>query len=206
MIMNSWVSRITILINYFIGNEIFNKSHCRSEYIVCLFNGTNNNLLTCIPSSHIKKSLPFSLHAKTLAFFKINTDSKREIARCLFPDRPPFCFLLGMAYIFFINCLLVAKKKPPSCTHLLIVNLFHLEKEETKLISHNSSFPSPCVNWTPISLCNSTWCNTSQSRVASSIHVRCRKKKLEYIRAWTCGPSWYIQGRVKGNARKLLTT
>ena len=79
-------------------------------------------------------------------FLKINADSKREIGRCLFPDRPPFCFLLGMAYIFFIDCLLVAKKKPPSGTHLLIVNLFHMEKEDTKLISHNSSFPSPCVN------------------------------------------------------------
>ena len=67
-------------------------------------------------------------------FFKINADSKREIGQCLFPDRPPFCFLLGMAYIFFNDCLLVGKKKPPSCTHLLNVNLFDLEKEETKLI------------------------------------------------------------------------
>ena len=64
----------------------------------------------------------------------------------LFPDRPPYCFLLGMAYIFFNHCLLVGKKKPPSCTHLLNVNLFYLEKEESKLIQHNSSFPSPCVN------------------------------------------------------------
>ena len=31
MIMNSWVSRIRTLINYFIGNEIFNKTPCRSE-------------------------------------------------------------------------------------------------------------------------------------------------------------------------------
>ena len=143
--------------------------------------------------------------SKLLHFLKINADTKREIGQCLFPIRPPFCFLLGMAYIFFIDCLPVAKKKPPSFTHLLIVNLFHMEKEETKLISHNSSFPSPCVNWTAISLCNSTWCNMSQSRVASSIHVRCRKK-IEYIRAWTCGPSWYIQGRVQGKARKLCTT
>ena len=63
-----------------------------------------------------------------------------------------FVFFSGLRTFFLNDCLLVGKKKPPSCTHLLNMNLFDLEKEDTKLISHNSSFPSPCVNWTPISL------------------------------------------------------
>ena len=169
----------------------------------------NDNLLTRISSSHIKEILPISLHDKTFAFFWNSTQILKEKSLDVsFQIDRHFVFFSGLRTFFLNDCLLVGKKKPPSCTHLLNMNLFDLEKEDTKLISHNSSFPSPCVNWTPISLslslslCNSTWCNTSQSRVASSIHVRCRKK-LEYIRAWTCGPSWYIQGRVKGNARKL---
>ena len=44
-------------------------------------------------------------------FFKINADPKREIGWRSFPDRPPFCFLLGMVYNFFNDCLLVGKKK-----------------------------------------------------------------------------------------------
>lgn len=74
--------------------------------------------------------------SKLVHFLKINADSNREIGQCLFPDRPPFCFLLGMAYIFFFLMIVcwLGRKKPPSCTHLLNVNLFHMEKEETKLI------------------------------------------------------------------------
>ena len=67
-------------------------------------------------------------------FLKINADSKREIGWRCFPIRPPFCFLLGMAYIFLMIVCLLGRKKPPSCTHLLNVIMFHLEKEETKLI------------------------------------------------------------------------
>ena len=63
MIMNSWDSRIKILINYFIGNEIFNKTPCRTGYIVCCFLLVqNDNLLTYFPSNHIKKILTNSLH------------------------------------------------------------------------------------------------------------------------------------------------
>ena len=49
------------------------------------------------------KENPFhSNYMSKLLHFKINADPKREIGRCLFPDRPPFCFLLGMAYIFLL--------------------------------------------------------------------------------------------------------
>ena len=114
---------------------------------------------------------------KLLHFLKSTQILKEKLVGLPFPIDRHFVFFSGWCIYFFNDCLLVAKKTPPSCTHLLIVNLFHLEKEETKLISHNSSFPSPCVNWTPISPCNSTWYNTRQTRVASSIHVRCRKKR-----------------------------
>ena len=176
MITSSWVSRIKILINYFIGNEIFNKSHCWTAYIVCLFNGTKNNLLTCIPSNHIKKILPISLRPKTHTFFKQSTQFLTEKSVDVsFPIDRHFVFFSGWRTFFFNDCWLVGKKKPSSCTRTCTVNLFHMEKEDTKLISHNSSFPSPCVNWTAISLCNSTWCNTGQSIVTSSIHARWRK-------------------------------
>ena len=58
MIMNSWDSRIKILINYFIGNEIFNKTPCRTQCIVCVFfNGINGIFNTCMPLCHIKEIL-----------------------------------------------------------------------------------------------------------------------------------------------------
>ena len=71
---------------------------------------------------------------KLLHFLKINADPTKAISRRPFPVRPPFCFLLGMAYIVFKCCLNDGEKTRPSCTHLLNVNMFHLEKEETKLI------------------------------------------------------------------------
>ena len=48
--------------------------------------------------------------SKLMHFLKINADSKREIGQCLFPDRPPFCFLLGMAYIFLLIVCLLRRK------------------------------------------------------------------------------------------------
>ena len=139
----------------------------------------NGILLTRIPSNHIKKSFHSHYMSKLLHFFKQSTPIlKEKSVDVSFPIDRHFVFFSGWRiffFFFFIDCLQDAKKKPPSWTHLLFVNLFHLEKEDTKLISHNSSFPSPCVNWTRISLCNSMWCNSTQSRVASSIHARRRK-------------------------------
>ena len=177
MIMNSWDSHITILINYFIGNEIFNKNTLLNCMYCVFFNGTNGNLITSIHWRYIKEILSFSLHHKTLAFLKkINADPKKKSVGVPFPIDRHFVFFSGWR-TFFNNCaLLVAKKKPPSWTHLLNVNLFHLEKEETKLIWHNSSF-FLLHAWIELaSLCATPRAAIrAQPRVASSFHARRRK-------------------------------
>ena len=91
--------------------------------------------LQCIRNG-IKKKITLDLNQLKATLKKIILHPKRKIITVgvsFLIDRH-FVFFSGWRIFFFIDCLLVAKKKPPSCTHLLNVNLFHLEKEDTKLI------------------------------------------------------------------------
>ena len=79
-------------------------------------------------------------------------------------------------FFFFFHCgLIVGKNTRPSCTYLLNVNMFHLEKEETRLVLNSASFPSPCVNWTRDSRLLCIAPRGVTRRDASSIHARRRK-------------------------------
>ena len=71
---------------------------------------------------------------KLLHFLKSTQILKEKSVGVPFLFDRHFVFFSGMRTIFFNDCLLVGKKTLPSGTRTWTVNMFHLEKEETKLI------------------------------------------------------------------------
>ena len=81
------------------------------------------------------KKVTLDLHQLKATLKKIILHPKKKDIhrRHLLSFSRHFVFFSGLR-TFFNDCLIVAKKTLPSGTHTRTVNMFHLEKEETKLI------------------------------------------------------------------------